>query len=423
MNDDAASFLYSLEQFGIKVGLDNIRALCAVLGHPERTFTSIHIAGTNGKGSVTAIVDQVLREAGLRVGRYTSPHLTDLAERFVIDGAAVGDDALEDAVLTVRDAITSTAGWCPTFFEVTTAVAFELFRRAGVQLAVCEVGLGGRLDATNILMPAVSAITSIGRDHEQYLGNTIAAIAGEKAGIIKAGVPVVVGALPAEAMAVVRARASSAGAPLIDAANDSQVDRIEANEQITRFDLVTPRRAYGTMTLGLLGRHQIGNAVVGVRVLETIADRFTIDPQAIHRGLAAVRWPGRLQRIAFDDGRTMLLDAAHNPEGAAVLADFLAAAPPRPLVFAAMRDKDVEGILRPLLPLIPAIVITRASNPRSMPPVLLADTVRALSPSITIVTTETPSEALQAAWARDRAIVAAGSIFLLGDLLKEVRRS
>jgi dihydrofolate synthase/folylpolyglutamate synthase len=273
-------------------------------------------------------------------------------------------------------------------------------------------------------MPAVSAITSIGHDHQQYLGDTIAAIAAEKAGIIKPGVPVVIGDLPVEAGEVVRDRAAAMSAPLIEAAIDSRIARVEATTEATRFDLVTPMRDYGTLSLALRGRHQVGNAVVAIRVLETLSDRFAVDEAAIRRGLAKVQWPGRLEQIALSDGRTILLDAAHNPEGAAVLAEFLAAAPPaRPLVFAAMRDKDVTGILRQLLPAVSSVVITRASNPRSAPPFLIEETVRALTPGLPVMTTETPAEALAAAWQRDRSIVAAGSIFLIGDLLKEVQRS
>ena len=195
---DALSYLFSLEQFGIKFGLASIRALLARLGNPDHAFRSIHIAGTNGKGSVTAMVDSVLRRAGYRSARYTSPHLIDLSERFVIDGAAVTTAEMTRAAEDVRQAIEAaiadgTLSAKPTFFEATTAMAFDMFRRAGVDFAVIEVGLGGRLDSTNVIDPIVTAITSIDFDHQQYLGTTLAEIAGEKAGIIKPGVPVVVG--------------------------------------------------------------------------------------------------------------------------------------------------------------------------------------------------------------------------------------
>src|SRR5215475_15110005 len=206
---DPLTYLFSLEQFGIKFGLENIAAIVERLGRPDRAYHTIHIAGTNGKGSVTAMVDAALRAAGHRSARYTSPHLIDLTERFVIDGQPTSDAELARAIERVRTVIVELQGEGvldvhPTFFEVTTAAAFEIFRNASVEVAVCEVGLGGRLDATNVLSPMVTAITSIAFDHQQYLGNTLAEIAAEKAGIIKPGVPIVMGRLEPEAARVIR---------------------------------------------------------------------------------------------------------------------------------------------------------------------------------------------------------------------------
>jgi dihydrofolate synthase/folylpolyglutamate synthase len=214
--------LFALENFGIKLGLQNMQTLCAALGHPERSFTSLHIAGTNGKGSVTAFAHRALRAQGIRAARYSSPHLVDLSERFVIGDAPVDAGTLQqtaDAVLGVVDRLLAngTLSVTPTFFEVTTSMAFEMFHRAGVEVAVIEVGLGGRFDATNVISPAVGAITTIGMEHEQHLGSTIAAIAREKAGIIKNGVPVVVGQLPTDALAVVHAVADERGSDVVEA--------------------------------------------------------------------------------------------------------------------------------------------------------------------------------------------------------------
>src|SRR5688572_26401514 len=202
-----------------------MRALVAELGHPERAFRSVHVAGTNGKGSVTAMVDAALRAAGHRSARYTSPHLVDLTERFAIDGRAVSGADLGAAAADVRDAIESlvrdgTLEVRPTFFEATTAIAFELFKRAGVDVAVLEVGLGGRLDATNVVSPTLTAITSIAFDHQRYLGTTLREIAREKAGIIKPGVPVVVGMVPDDADAVIQQIARERGSELIRARPD-----------------------------------------------------------------------------------------------------------------------------------------------------------------------------------------------------------
>ena len=402
---DPLSYLFSLEHFGIKFGLENITAIVERLGRPDRTFESVHVAGTNGKGSVTAMVDAALRAAGHRTARYTSPHLTDLSERFVIGGRPVAHDTLVCAVATVRDVVESlrfdgTLGVQPTFFEVTTAVAFELFRRAEVEIAVLEVGLGGRLDATNIVSPVVTAITSIALDHQLYLGSTLAEIAFEKAGIIKAGVPVVVGPVDSESLSVIARVANERGAALIRA---------------------TPADA-APFTLGLYGDHQRANAGVAVRLLEQLTARGVgVPSDAVARGLADPEWPGRLDQRRLPDGRELLLDAAHNPAGAAALASYLTAeSQRRPLVFAAMRDKDIDGMFRILLPAIGAAVMTRASNPRSADPGMLADSARRIAPALPIAIEPSSTDALAAAWRMSPRIVVAGSIFLLGDVMRQL---
>ena len=402
--------MFGLEQFGIKFGLDNIHALVAELGHPERTFKSVHVAGTNGKGSVVAMVDRALTAAGHRSGRYTSPHLVDLSERFVVDGQPVARPALEAVVTAAHDAVGRLLSrgqlhGSPTFFEVTTAIAFEIFRRARVDVAVCEVGLGGRLDATNVLQPAVTAITSIGLDHQQYLGSTLGQIAGEKAGIIKRGVPVVLGGVGPEARAVIEEIASRLDAPIIPAHDSRALE------------------PYAPIRLGLAGAHQVGNAVVAVRVLEELDRQGRVVPAAaIRTGLEQVAWPGRLERRRLPDGREVLLDAAHNADGARALRDYLAAAPPRPIVFAAMRDKDVRTIIEILAPVVSAFVMTRASNERSADPTVLADFARATDPRVAVAVEPVVGDALTHAWRLSPLIIVAGSIFLLGDVIKELRR-
>jgi len=405
---DALSYLFSLEQFGIKFGLASIRALLARLGNPDHAFRSIHVAGTNGKGSVTAMVDSVLRRAGHRSARYTSPHLIDLSERFVVDGRAVEAAEMARAAEDVRQAIDAaiaegTLSAKPTFFEATTAMAFDMFRRAGVEFGVIEVGLGGRLDSTNVIDPVVTAITSIDFDHQQYLGNTLAEIAGEKAGIIKPGVPVVVGDVVPEAFAVIERIARERGAGLIraDAAG----------------------RDYGPIRLGLRGAHQTANARVAMRVLETL-ERLgvSIGREAVVDGLTHVTWPGRLEHRTLPGGREMILDAAHNPAGAAALASYLRTlgGPPPALVFGAMRDKDVDGMLRVLLPAIGRVIVTRPSNPRAADPVELAARIRAVDPGLPVEIVASPIAAVTAAAQTSRFVVVAGSIFLLGDVMQEI---
>ena len=404
---DPLTWLFALEQFGIKFGLDNISAIVARLGHPERAFSAVHIAGTNGKGSVTAMVDAALRAAGHRSARYTSPHLVDLSERFVVDGRPVSDDALAAAVADVRiaiDGLRRDGGLDvqPTFFEVTTATAFELFRRAGVEVAVLEVGLGGRLDATNVVAPPAllaTAITSIDLDHQLYLGTTLREIAIEKAGIIKPGVPVVVGPMAPEAAAAIAEVAARRGATVIRATPD----------------------AVDGMTLGLAGEHQRANAAVAMRVLQLLDSRgVAVRARAIAAGFADPRWPGRLEVRRLPGGRELLLDAAHNPAGAVSLASYLRAqgGDPRPLVLAAMRDKDVAGIFTALLPAVGRLIVTRASNARSADPAVLAQQARAIAPALPIAIEPALDAALDAAWRASPRIVVAGSIFLLGDVMK-----
>jgi len=426
---DELAYLFNLEQFGIKFGLDNIRNILARLGNPERTFRSIHIAGTNGKGSVTAMVDAVLRRAGHRCARYTSPHLVSLTERFVVDGRAVDAAAMREAARDVRDGIEAlradgTLQAAPTFFEATTALAFELFRRASVEVAVIEVGLGGRLDSTNVIDPTVTAITSIDFDHQQYLGSTLEAIALEKAGIIKSGVPVIVGDVGAEAMTAIERTARERQAEIVRARDGvaiSQRPRISAEANV--FELRTPARDYGALTLALRGEHQISNALVAVRLLERLdACGIRVPADAIRDGLAQVAWPGRLDHRVFDGGRELILDAAHNPAGAAALASYLRTIGGQQpvLVFGAMRDKDIHGMLSALLPTVSRMIVTRASNSRSAEPEALAAEARAIAPALAVEVIASPAAALAAARSASPRVVVAGSIFLLGDVFKEI---
>jgi dihydrofolate synthase/folylpolyglutamate synthase len=405
---DPLSYLFGLEQFGIKFGLQNIQAMCAALGHPERAFRSVHIAGTNGKGSVTAMVDAALRAAGHRTGRYTSPHLVRLNERFVVDGLQVEDADMIGAIASVRTVVERLVtdrvlDAQPTFFEVTTAVAFELFRRAAVELAVIEVGLGGRLDATNVITPVATAITSIAFDHQRYLGNSLASIAREKAGIIKRGVPVVVGEVDVEALAVIEEAAAAHDAPLVRAAASD----------------------IGSVDVGLPGQHQRANAAVAVKLLQLLDDQgTTVGRSAIFEALRDARWPGRLDLRRLPDGREILMDAAHNAAGAQALATYLdrSSGDRLPLVFAAMRDKDAPAMFRTLLPAIASLILTRADNLRSADPHDLFRMARELAPSLSIDVVPAPSDALELAWRQSSSnrIVVAGSIFLLGDVLRRL---
>jgi len=404
--------LFALETFGIKLGLENIRHLCDALGHPERSFVSLHVAGTNGKGSVTAMVHAALVAAGIRAARYTSPHLVRLNERFVVGSEPVDDGTLE----AVADDVLNAIDRPPTFFEATTAMAFEIFKRAGVEVAVVEVGLGGRFDATNVLEPPVGAITSIALDHEQHLGHTVDRIAFEKAGIIKPGMTVVCGALPDAAMDVVRGVAAERGARLVEAAQAARVQSTMEDGR-ARVTIETSRHRYGPVLLALRGEHQVGNAAVAAALLDAARETgLTIPDGSVTRGFETVDWPARLELLSLPDGARVLLDAAHNPEGARALRDYLARwHPERPaLVVGIMRDKDAEAILRELLPVTSSVVAAAADTPRALPASELASRVKAVDAAKLVVACTDVATAVDTALAANRTVVVAGSIFLAG---------
>lgn len=419
--------LFALEQFGVKLGLDNIRTLVEALDHPEHAWPCVLVGGTNGKGSVTAMVERALRAAGHRTGRYTSPHLIRLNERFAVDGVPVETGALEavvDRVLDVEAACRADGRLAApaTFFEVTTACAFELFRQAGVGVAVLEVGLGGRFDATNVVRPVVTAIVSVDVDHTAQLGDTLEAIAFEKAGIARPGVPLVAGDLPAGALAVVERVCAERGAPLVHAAEGVEclVAAGERGSRTVRID--TQTRTYGPVDLGLPGDHQIGNALVALRILEAVdAAGLQVDASAVETGLRDVRWPGRLQQVAVGPDRSLLLDAAHNPAGARALASYLLERWPEgaALVFGASRDKDARGMLDALAPALCAVVVTEFPGGRSRPAAELA-AIAAARLRVPVEAAPSPREALARAFTHASRVVVAGSIFLVGAVLADL---
>jgi dihydrofolate synthase/folylpolyglutamate synthase len=420
---DPLDFLFSLERLGMKFGLENMRTLCAALDHPEARFASVIVGGTNGKGSVTAMTSAALHAAGHRVGRYTSPHLERLEERFVIFEREVDTADLRVAAGTIRDVAIrlvdeGALSGPPTFFECATAIAFELFRTHGVSIAVLEVGLGGRLDATNVVSPIAAAITSIDFDHQAQLGDTLASIAFEKAGIIKPGVPVVCGPLPPEADAVIAEACRERHSALIHAREDVAIDLGPDGT----LRLRSAQTDLPGLRLALQGRHQIDNATVAMRLLETLdAGGVAVPAAAIRSGLTSAHWPARLEHVSWH-GASVLLDAAHNPAGARALASYLASTGwQRPtLVFGAMRDKDVSGILGPLLPPMGRVICTTADSPRAATAGELADLARTLTAGNTAIASieaiAFPRDAVEAACQQGARVVVAGSIFLVGPL-------
>ena len=411
MKGPHATFLERLaarRRFGMKPGLGTIRAIMAALGNPQDTLRCIHIAGTNGKGATAAMLDSVLRAAGYRVARYTSPHLVALNERFVLDGVPVSDDMLGPVAEEVFAAIVHLEreqGLEVTFFEALTAVAFVLFARHRPDVTILEAGLGGRLDATNVIAsPLVSVITRIGLDHCDWLGTTHAAIATEKAGIVKPGRPVVCGAMPPEALAAIRAVAARLGAPLVCAAP------------------WTPPPNFA-----LFGAFQEENAATVKAVLDVLREGrassqpFAIPDSAIADGLACVVWPGRCQRIV-KDGVTYIVDGAHNPDAAVALARVLSNEKLRHvgLVAGFCGDKDVAGHLRTLAPLVARAWAVPIRNDRSLAPEAVAAHMRAAGiAEAAACATVSDGLSAAAAWAREtgNVVIVCGSLFLAGEAL------
>lgn len=398
------------EHAGMQPGLDRIDALLEALGHPERRFALVQVGGTNGKGSTSALLASMLAAAGRRTGLYTSPHLCSVRERIRVDGRMIGADEFVDGVEALG---TSIARVDATMFEAMTALALDHFARERADVAVLEVGLGGRLDATTVGAPAATVITRIDYDHERILGPTLAAIAAEKAAIIRSGFAVSA-AQPPEALAVLAARAAAVGVPLLVEGADLHAAvsaRALDGQQVT---LSGPGWALADARLALLGRFQASNAL-----LAAAAARGLGAPEpAIRAGLAGTRWPGRFQVIPGEP--TLVLDGAHNPSGAGALADALAdyfGAAAKTLILGVSADKDARRILGALAPLAARVIVTRAAAPRAADPRAL----RALVPpaGARVETAESAAQALALAAEPPRTpiICVTGSLFLVADVL------
>ena len=415
-------YLYTLQKHGIKLGLETMQTLLNRVGNPHRSLRALHIGGTNGKGSTAAMVASVLHHSGRRVGLYTSPHLVEFRERIRVNGCMIAEHHVETLIARLRAALFDNLE--PTFFEMTTALAFLYFADSEVDVAVLEVGLGGRFDATNVVQqPLASAITTIGLDHQEYLGHTEEAIAFEKGGIIKPFVPVVIGRMGQAAEQVLRRIARDRSAPLWQLGRDFAVDE-NRPERLT-YRGVT--RVFEGLACGLAGRHQWDNAACALALLEA-AGRAGIDTDgvAVHDGLGTVSWEGRLESI--DEEPKVVLDGAHNPAAAHALAGYLkdfSISHPTSLiilVWGMMRDKDRQGFITPLLPFLSEIVLTQASLARSATVQELRATLQAWhGPVLEAVL---PRNALTVARSRARPhdlICIAGSLMLLGDIKAAVR--
>lgn len=417
--------LFSLQTFGIKLGLEPVTRLLAEFGDPHRAFPSIHVAGTNGKGSVCAMLASILRAAGLRVGLYTSPHLVDFSERIRVDGAPIDRERLS---LYAREMLPAIERIGCTFFEGTTAMGFRFFAEEKVDIAIVETGMGGRLDATNVLEPLAAAITSISFDHTKHLGETLEAIAMEKAGIIKPSTPAVVGHVTQRLRAVFASRAEEVGAPLRFVDDDVHAiyrsidyDRTVGSFIVGHGDAA---RKLADVEIGLVGRHQIENARVVLGVVEALPGWIRIDERTVRDGLRRVRAHtgirGRFERVGTTP--PIVIDVAHNPDGARVLADTLSlingGARNARLVYGSVEDKDVTEILRILEPVATHLHAVRADSIRA----LAAEEVLACANETAIDATLAGSVrgGIHQALADVRAeevVVVCGSFFVVGEAL------
>ena len=416
------AYIHSLEAIGIKLGLEQIRTLDALLGHPSRATRSIVVAGTNGKGSVTAMLERGLRDAGYRTGRFTSPHLSRLSERFAIDGLEVSAATLEAAAGRIRDAASRMPS-PPSFFEATTAIAFDLFRDAAVDVAVLEVGLGGRLDATNVADSEAAAITQIDFDHEAWLGSTLPQIAAEKAGVIKPGAVVALAENPCTVREVIGAAANQAGATLVYAPEAVCVSDVTMVKGRVRCSITTPRASYSTLTLALRGRHQLANAIVAIRMLEELGIRkpFDIPAGAVRAGVEGAVWPGRLELIGWQDAE-VLIDGAHNPAGARALTGYLREVygRPVPMVVGVMSDKRVDDILVALSPMASHFICTSIGSARAARPEELVSRAAVVAPAIQSEAVADPMAALERAASLGAPVVVAGSLYLAGEIRRRI---
>ena len=415
---EAIQFLYDLRLFGAKFGLENTFKLAAMAGNPQNQLRFIHVAGTNGKGSTCAMLESIYRAAGLRVGLFTSPHLVSFRERIKVNRELISE---QDVVRLVREMQarqrsagvppalaseqekTSRRDACATFFEFITVMALKFFAEQKCDLVIWETGLGGRLDATNIVTPLASVITNIQFDHQQWLGDTLEKIAAEKAGVIKPGVPVITTADEPEALAVIEKIAREKNAPLIKVA---QASRLHA--------------AAGTAALPLPGDHQRLNAALALAVVEALQSKISVGGAAMRNGLQNVNWPGRLQLVTRPSGQNFLLDGAHNVAGARALRQALEkhfGGTGRTLILGVLQDKDWPQICRTLAPMAARIFTVPVASERAADARELAVACRAANPAAEIAACDSLRMALDQA-ANDCFVIITGSLYLVGEALE-----
>lgn len=409
---ETVEFLYSLERFGILLGLDNIESLLDQIGNPQLRFRSVHVAGSNGKGSTSSFITGILSRAGYKTALYTSPHLNDFRERIRIDGQLVSKDQLVKSTEKIRKIYNPER---TTFFEFTTAVAFDCIAEAAPDIAIIEVGLGGRLDATNTISPLVSVITDISLEHEDYLGKGLAAVAGEKAGIIKANTAVVTGATRSVPFEVISRKALE----LESSVKLFGRDFVGKRRNASSFDFSSPTLRQDELELGMQGAHQIKNASLAIAVSEElISNGFDITQTHIREGISRTRFPGRLELLRHNPD--VIIDGAHTPEGMRLLRSSVQRGYPgrKPLVlFGALRDKNYEKLANIIAPISKAVMCVAPESDRSLASQDMADTFSRLG------VTSYSADSIQEGFRRllemahdDDLILAAGSLYMIGPV-------
>jgi dihydrofolate synthase/folylpolyglutamate synthase len=394
---EAIQFLYGLQMFGANFGLENTLKLATLAGNPQEKLSFIHVAGTNGKGSTCAMLESIYRTVGLRVGLFTSPHLVSFRERIQVNRQLIPENELVRLVEEIQPLLKQfPADNYLTLFEVVTVMALKFFAEQKCDLVIWETGLGGRLDATNIITPLASVITNIAFDHQQWLGNTLEKIAAEKAGIIKPGIPVVTATDEPSALAVIEQIAREKNAPL------KIVDRFA-----------------GALAPPLLGEHQKLNAALALATVEVLQKQIPVTKEKIREGLAKANWPGRLQLIEKPDGRKFLLDGAHNVDGVKALRKFLVSfsAKNPALVLGILQDKNWREICEVLAPLARKIFLVPVCSERTASPDKLAEVCRAINPAAEIFAEKSLADALEKT-VGEKFIVVTGSLYLVGEALE-----
>lgn len=405
-------FLYGLERFGILLGLDNIEALLEKIGNPQKTFKSVHVAGSNGKGSTASFVNNIALAAGLRTALYTSPHLNDFRERIRLDGTMISKESLMDATGKVRELYDPER---TTFFEFTTALAFDCISRFRPDLAVIEVGLGGRLDATNTVYPEVCVITDISLEHQDYLGNTIAAIAREKAGIMKPHRPVVTGASRAAARMVIHEEAQRMACPVREFGRDFRSVRTDNNS----FRYESDHMKLNDIRLSMFGAHQVKNAGLAIAAVEELlAAGFSIGEDDIRTGILRTRFPGRFELLKTEPD--VIIDGAHTVEGMRLLRSTLGSLYPRRKVFlllGMLRDKNWQELVKIIAPMAHEIMCVPPQSNRALDPEELSRLVGTFGVGVAhSARIEEGFEYLLSRAGREDVVVAAGSLYMIGPV-------